>query len=266
MKSKLFILFVIAFAIISCTSESNSGTSGNFLPLTTGNSWRYAVSGNTTNGNSVTEDSLYIAGDTIINATTYKKFKARNVALGLFSSSLNQNAVREIGSTVVVTGGSTLGLQDIFPLNIDLVNFVLLNSDASSNSALSSVSGTINQTYEGIPITITYTLKSVSDGVSPSFNLPNGTVYNDIVKTKLIVNLSVSSTQTIPGTNIPVVIPILNAQDVLVSNQYYAKNIGMIYNKTNINLMLNSAFATQFNLPANTTQEQIEYLTVFNIN
>ncbi|MFT7352625.1 MAG: hypothetical protein ACI9XR_002412 [Flavobacterium sp.] len=264
MKAKLFILFVIATMIISCTSDSNNGTSENYLPLITGNFWKYSVSG--TNGSAATEDSLYIANDTTINATIYKKFKARNFATGLFSSSLNQNAVKEIGSTVVLTGLSSLGLQDIFPLNIDLVNFVLLNSDATSNTILSTVSGTIDQNFEGFPITITYTLKSINDGVLPSYNLPNGVVYNDIVKTKLIVNLSVSSTQTIPGTNFPIVIPILNAQDVLVSNQYYAKNIGMVYNKTNINFTLNPTFATQFNLPANTNQEQIEFLNDFEVN
>jgi hypothetical protein len=264
MKAKLFILSAILLTIISCTSDSNNGSSENYLPLTIGNSWKYSVSG--TNGDAATEDSLYIANDTTISTTIYKKFKARNFATGLFSSSLNQNAVKEIGSTVVLTGGSSLGLQDIFPLNIDLVNFVLLNSDASANTTLSTVTGTINQTFEGIPITITYTLKSVSDGVLPSYSLPNGVIYNDIIKTKLIVNLSVSSTQTIPGTNFPIVIPILNSQDVLVSNQYYSKNVGMVYNKTNINFTLNSAFAAQFNLPANTNQEQIEYLTGFNVN
>jgi hypothetical protein len=179
---------------------------------------------------------------------------------------LNKNSVTEIGSSVVVTGRSNLGLQDIFPLNIDLVNFVLLNSNATTNSVLSTVSGTVNQTYEGIPIAITYTLKSVSDGNLPSYVLPNGTIYNDIEKTKLTVNLSVSSTQTIPGTNFPVVIPIINAQDVLVSTQYYAKNVGMIYTKTNINVILNAAFASQFNLPATNSQEQIEFLTDFVIN
>ena len=66
---------------------------------------------------------------------------------------------------------------------------------------------------------------------------------------KLIANLKVSTVYTIPGVNTPITVPILNPQDVIVSTQYYAEGIGMIYAKTEINYQLNDFSQAGIELP-----------------
>ena len=63
---------------------------------------------------------------------------------------------------------------------------------------------------------------------------------------------------------------VLPAQDIIVTTQYYAKNIGVIYNDTTIQYALNPAAASSLNLPStvpvsgNLTQQ--ESVTTYQLN
>jgi len=109
-------------------------------------------------------------------------------------------------------------------------------------------------------------VKSVADGSQSSLT-SNGNTYSDITKTKVILNLKITTEQTITGFPNPIEIPIMAAQDVLVSTQYYSKNIGMVYNQTNISYTLNT-LPPQFQLPipSSGSQTQEEFLDVYQVN
>ena len=94
-----------------------------------------------------------------------------------------------------------------------------------------------------------------------------GTNYNDITKTKVVLNLKIYTVQTISG--FPFNIPIMDAQDVLISKQYYSKNIGLVYNKTEINYTLNdlpSNLNVTLPIPTTGSQTQEEFLDTYLIN
>jgi hypothetical protein len=63
---------------------------------------------------------------------------------------------------------------------------------------------------------------------------------------------------------------VLPSQDVIVSTQYYSKNIGVIYTKTDIQYAMNPAVVSALNLPSTIpssgTVNQEEFIDSYHIN
>ena len=102
---------------------------------------------------------LCIFGNIVLNTKTYKKFQTRDdVATGFYSSSLRNNGVRKSNSKLLLSGDLSLASGQNLPINFDLSldDFVIFNSNASNNQALNSsaVTGIIEETYNGFPLTI----------------------------------------------------------------------------------------------------------------
>lgn len=259
---KYRLLFAITFftVLISCSTDTNSDSETNFMPLSIGNYWKYNVA---TNGQTM-RDSLYISNDTTINTKTYKKFKTRNNPSGFFSNSLNKNGLRKEGSTLLLTGTLALDFGVGVPINFSVSEFVIFNETATNNQQLGSVSGSINQTIGTYPLVIDYTLKSIAIESLPSYT-SNGQVYTDVKRVKTILNAKITTTVTVSG--FPITATILSPQDVVVSNQYYAKNIGMVHTNTLINYQLNSIpGGITLPIPSTGSQSQDEFLDVYDVS
>lgn len=262
MKIKILTCVLFIAFLSSCSNDTNSsGDSGNYFPLTSGNYWNYDVEGQTTG-----RDSLYVGNDTLINNVTYKKMKTKISATGFFSNALRNNGVKTNGELVELTGGLTFDLGLSLPIDLNVANFVILKNNASVNEQLTSTSGTFTQNFGTYPLTFTYVLKSVADGSLPTFTSTDGTTYNTIQKTKIVLNLTVTTTTTIPGTSFPVTLNLLDSQDVVTATQYYSKDIGMVYNKTQINYQLNPQVASLLQIPATGNQTQEELLDTYLVN
>lgn len=265
MKAKIFLFLGLSVFILSCSSDDTSdeedGIPATALPINTGSYWTYDVYNHATTDvpESWTRDSLYVANDTIINSVTHKKMKTLNLPTGFYCSTLNNNGLRIDGSSIKITG--SVDFSAGLPTNIAFAvsDFIILKENATAGDELSSTSGSFTQDYSGYPLTFTYTLKSVSDGTQSTFST-NGETYSNVIKTKVILNLKIST--TISGFTLNV----MNAQDVLVSNQYYSKNIGMVYNQTNITYTLNSLPNITLPIPQSGSQSQEEFLDVYQIN
>lgn len=266
MKTKLILSSLLAMILFTSCSSSNddSGSAATppttFLPLTNGNYWVYDVD----NAGTINRDSLYVAHDTVINAVTYKKMKTLTTPTGFFSSTLRDNGAKIDGSKLEMTGTLSLNFGLTSPINISLTDFVFFKENAALNEVLATTSGTINQTVQSYPLTIDYTLKTVCDGSLTNYLTPGGTAYTDVKKTKVIMNLKITTSQVVSGITIP--ITIMNAQDVVTSTQYYAKNIGMVYANTVINYQLNSIPGVTLPIPSSGTQTQEETLSTYHIN
>jgi hypothetical protein len=263
MKNKFFIVAIVATLFMSCSSDDSSGNtaiSTDYLPLTDGNYWTYDVIGQGLSN----RDSLYIANDTTINTKTYKKLKTLSLPFGFYSNSLRNNGLRKENDAIYMTGNSGLNLGNTLPIEISLSDLIIFKESATANQQLGSVSGTISQDFQGYPLIIDYTLKTTALETLPSFTSPDNMVYTDIKKVKITLNLKVAT--TIVG--IPIPIAILNPQDVVVSTQYYAKNIGMVYNNTVISYELVdlSAFGVTLPIPQSDTQTQEELLDLYQVN
>ncbi|WP_395061591.1 hypothetical protein [Flavobacterium sp.] len=265
MKTKLLLASLFMVFLTSCSNDETATAEDNsvatsFLPLKNSNYWTYRIS----NQGTVTRDSLYVANDTIINTITYKKMKTRTVPNGFFSSTLRNNGVKIDGSKLVMTGDFNLNFGLTSPISLSLVDFIFFKENAVTNDLLSTSSGTVNQTVQNYPLTIDYTLKTVCDGSLATFTSPNGTIYTDVKKTKVILNLKIVSYQTIAGIQVP--ITLMNAQDVITSTQYYSKNIGMVYTNTVINYQLNSIPGVTLPIPSSGNQTQEEFLSNYHLN
>ena len=263
MKNKFFIVAIAATLFMSCSNDDSTGNtaiSTDYLPLTNGNYWTYDVIGQGLSN----RDSLYIANDTTINTKTYKKLKTLSLPFGFYSNSLRNNGLRKENDAIYMTGNAGLNLGNTLPIEIGLSDLIIFKESATVNQQLGSVSGSISQDFQGYPLIIDYTLKTTALETLPSFTSPDNMIYTDIKKVKITLNLKVAT--TIAG--IPIPIAILNPQDVVVSTQYYAKNIGMVYNNTVISYELVdlSAFGVALPIPQSDTQTQEEFLDLYQVN
>lgn len=263
MKNKLVAFLWLAIASISCSSDDNpSGTTAvNYYPLTTGNSWSYEVEGETTQ-----TDILTVGDDITINGKTYKKMLTETTPTGMYCTFLNNNGLRKNDNKVLLSGAITFDLGLTAPFEFQLDDFVILKENASSNETLATKTGTIDQDFDGIPVTIDYTLKTVGVESLPTFTTSRGEVYTDVKKVKFTISLKVVAVVTIPGSPIPFNVTLLNTQDVVTANQFYAKEIGMVYaeNVISYNLAINP---DDFDLPIpqSATQTQKEFLTIYDV-
>lgn len=269
MKLKFLIAVTAFLSIVSCSSDDTiqnpeENPSTDYFPLATGNYWVYNV-----DGEMISErDSLYVSHDTLINAKTYKKFKTLNLPFGFFSGSLNDNAVRIEGNSVLISGNSGFDLGGEIPVDLNLNDFVIFKENAAVNEELSSVSGIIEQDFNGFPLKLEYTMKSTAIESLPTFTTTDGFAHSDLKGVKIALNLKISATITIPEFPIPFTFVILNPQDVLVSKQYYENNIGMIYSTTTLSYELAdlSEAGIELPIPASDSQTQEEHLNNYFVN
>ncbi|MFN7014486.1 MAG: hypothetical protein ACK4ON_09485, partial [Bacteroidia bacterium] len=97
-----------------------------------------------------------------------------------------------------------------------------------------------------------------------TFTSPNGDSFPNVKSTKIKLNVSVVSEQTVGGFTIP--ITVLAPQDLIVSTIYTAEGIGVVYVNTDTTYSINSTVATQFGIDPSGTQNQKEYLDIYVVN
>lgn len=260
MKHSYFIAFLLMAFLTSCSSDNETTTpettpTADYFPTENGKFWVYDVTGDFPG-----RDSLYIANDTMINNSAYKKLKTKELAFGFFTSSLAENGVRKSGDKLLISGATSVSLLQGFPLDFEVKDFTLFKENAIDNEPLALISGTIDYEYDGIPLEFDYTMKSVFKESLASFNVPNYGNYQDVKVIQIILNLQVGGVYEAGTISLP--FTLLNAQDVVVSTQYYAKNVGMIYSHTTINYQLNdiSQFVGDITIPMSVNREIKEYL------
>jgi len=249
--------------LCSCSSSSEETTNGNgsstpsnsdYFPLSTNNYWTYTIDS--------MRDSLYIANDTLIAGTPHKKCKAKDFPIGFYSNSLNKNGVRKSGDQVLASGTFDLEAFTGLPIAINLTDFIIFKENVSAGQTLSNVTGTLQQTVQDLPLTIQYKVTSIAGATLPNYTAPNGDAYTNVKGVNTIINLQVSTVYF----GIPFVI--LPSQDVLVSTQYFAKNIGMVHTNTNLQYELSSGIPAGIPLPipSSGNQTQQEFLDDYHIN
>lgn len=267
MKKQLLGLFAFTAILFSCSSDDDTGaptTQNNHFPLTSNNSWEYNVVGQLPG-----TDNLYVGNDIVISGKTYKQMLTTSEPFGFYSSLLRNNGLRKDGSKTLFTGNLNVNLGFDLPIDLSVTDFTILNTNANSNEVLGSLTGAFTQDLEGTPITVNYTLKATALESLPTYTTPSpqGETYTDVKKVKMSLMLSIATTQTIPGTTISVQIPILANQEIVAATQHYAKNIGMVYNKTVVsyNLALDPS-QLGLPIPQSSTQTTEEFLSSYTVN
>jgi len=247
----LSLCFSIAL-VTSCSNEpidsgivnnGDTAISSDYFPTSLNSYWIYDVANTNNNLNelSITNDSLYINSQ---NANAFTL--GINDGLppnGILSGFLSSGNLTRTNETLILDGILELPaeISNVIDFEIALNNHVLYDISAPINSELSTNGDTITQEFNGFPITINYELLSKSLGTLESITA-NGLVYNDIIGSELVLNVSASTTIDFAG--IPINISILEPQDVLVSTYYFANAIGMVKSTSEINYQISDAAVT----------------------
>lgn len=261
-KTTYLLAAVFGGLLISCSSDDSNDQGSDFsIPLSTGKYWTYDVKVDGEDGS--TRDSLYIAGDIVISGNSYKEFKTKDdLATGFYSSSLRNNGVREADDKLLLTGELSLADGEELPIGLDLSlsDFIIFKKNATPDELLSTKSGSFQQDFNGFPLTITYSLKSKGGEALPSFTTSEDDTYSNVKTTKIVLNVSITTTYE----GIPIPITVLPAQDVLTSVQYLADGIGVVYTETVTTYTVPEAVATELGIPQTNTQTQKEFLDTHN--
>lgn len=276
---KLALILTVVSVLLSCEKNEetvlpikteDNPTPTISLPSKKNNFWTYNVVtlATSTAPETTKRDSIYVGNDTLINSITYKRFKTKTLPNGFYAGSVRNNGVRIDGSKLKITGALAINVGLPTLLNFDINDFIFLKEDAPSNEELSTITGSFNQTIPqqpNTPLKFEYVMKSIADGILPSFT-SNGVVYTNVNKTKIVLNLKITSSVSPGGGLPPVTLTLMSAQDVLVSTLHFSKNKGMVYNKSVVNYSINTSLASSLNIPATGTQTQEEFLKTFLIN
>jgi len=260
-----FVLILGVFVLNACSSDDdavvndvNDNTNENndnpdqeeveenFFPLVVANSWDYENNLSSPGQDDVeTTETLSITGTNDLNGNTVFELETDNPAgSSPVTLALSQGVVYKNNSSLLYTGQFGLGLTNFPEVNFDIENAAIYNTNASLDTELFSQSGNIQQEFQGIPLSIDYTLSTLMGDSFTSFE-SNGVIYDKVISSQLVVNLEVTANITNP---LPVNIPILQSQDAVVVTNYFADGIGLIESETDTNLMFEDIPLPNFNL------------------
>ena len=271
----LYFLATILFVVTSSCSSDDSDTAvkavpigttaTSYFPLKSNNFWTYKTENISVNPVVIGRDSMYVGNDSIINSITYKRMKTKSLPTGFFCGALRNNGLRADGKQIKLSGDVSVNIGANLPVAFSVTDFVIFKENATALEKLATVSGTIiNETaLPGYPLTVSYTLSAKEDGSLPTLT-SDGKEYTDIKKVKLILNVKVNAQVGQFSVNV------LSSedQDVLISEQYYAKNHGLIKSETNISYSLNPLLADLITIdfPLSSSQTINDYLLTKLIN
>jgi hypothetical protein len=240
------VLLFIGLTSCSSTDDDSNASESAFLPLNLSSAWVYDVNLDTQN---IGRDSLFVSGETVVNGVTYQNLSTQSTPVGFYTSALNNSIIRKDGDKLLLTGTTGLALAAIFPVDIELLDFVIFKENSTANAQLDAISGSIEQDLQDLPLKIDYNLKSVFKESLATFTVPGKQSYTNVKVIRLVVNLKVTTQILVPVINTLLTIAILDPQDVIVSTHYYAEGIGMIYSKTEVNFEINNFSQFDIELP-----------------
>jgi hypothetical protein len=151
-----------------------------------------------------------------------------------------------------------------FPdINIPLIDLIIYDKEAGNGTVLSEVTGEIEEIISEIPISIEYTISTIQGEI-----LEEGTgdfTDNKVLISSIKVNLSISANIEILGTIIQ--IPILQAQDVIKTTNYFASSVGLIFSESLIEYELEdlSSLGIDLPIPAEASSIAIQNIDTYQI-
>lgn len=278
-----YTLFAFALLFLACSSEDTDNTNntivGDYFPSNLNDTWTYAVENNSTTNPEYNYSETDIGViNTASNSTFTLQFNGGNNApiYGTSNSIFSNGTFTKTESTLTFDGDITLlanlGLPSTQSITLD--NFLVYDLNAQPEAELAITQNTINEDLEldglTIPLTIAYQVSNTNKSTLASLTI-NGTTYNNVIRTNIKVNLSILGTITVLG--IPSTQSILDAQDVLVIDHYYAKDIGLIKSTATQGYTLNPAFltllqtaGTTVDFPTNVSFNNTQDLTNYSVS
>ncbi len=210
---------------------------------------------------------MFVFGTQQENGVQYTNLDTQEEPPGGFMVGLlTQNLVRNDNGKLIVNGALGGAPIEGFPdISIPLNNAVLFDPNAQPGSQLNIITGSFEETIMDFPIIIEYTSITTQEKVLPSYTTDTQT-YTDVIQSKIVLNLEISTQVQLNGTTLTLFI--LDSQDVLVVENYYAANVGLVFSEETIDYALRDLSGIpglEIPLPEQNTSVSTATLTSFEI-
>ncbi len=263
----IFTLF-LAIGLVACNSDDEvnetSINTTNYFPTSANSTWTY----NNTDQNDETPDTIdemSVNGTEQNNGNTFTNLDTTAaMANGFMVGVLTDNLVRRDGGQLIINGTLGAPIEGFPAISVPLDNVVLYDANAENGATLSTLTGTITETLMDLPLTFSYT--STSSQVEALATYTNGNqTYTDVIRSRIVLNLAVSTAIEIGNTSLN--LPILSAQDVLIVDNYYAAETGLVFSQAVVDYELEDlgSLGVELPIPEQDTQISSATLATFSI-
>ncbi len=250
MFKKIALICIASIAVISCTESDDTGRSNDnfsYLPLATNNTWTYDVATGSVSG------------------SNYTLTANPAVPTGLMTGVLSSGELTAANGQLIGNGTIGFDFQGVGDFSIDIVDGILYDQNANNNEELYTTSGTFTETVDGYDLDINYVVSTKQLADESSITVPAGT-FTDLLHSQLIINVNITTDIAIGP--ISQTITLLDAQDVIVVDNYWAQDVGLVKSDNQLDYMLEDFSSLGVNLPVPqsasvlTTQD----LTIYTVN
>lgn len=270
MKLKVLILLLGSFLYTSCsdsTDDSNDEpiNDANYFPLVANNTWDYdniqEVDGQEAQQSM---DVMTVSGMTTINGLSYFNFDQEELQEGFATGLFSNGAVRKFNNELLYTGNLEFAFEGMDTLEIPIIDAVVYNKVAANGTALFSAENSITQTIMDIPIIIDFVVTTTDAGDFSTYTAGLET-YEDVIAANITVNIAVTAQVELLGDILS--IPILSAQDVITSTNYYAANVGLIFSDVSLQYQAEdlSQLGVELPFPESASGTSSQTLTSFQV-
>lgn len=240
MKSYTYLLLLLIIPLYSCDNASDEAediidiaTDGDeeetpvlysYYSLTTGDNWQYDV---TLDENEPTQDELEVTGPVTINGEVYTDLEASVESTGFMTNLFANGALAEANGILRYTGEVTVPLDAQNEVTLEIPVIKLYDEAVQiAGNPVDQVTQTITQEIDGVPVTIDAVISTTSGSTVENL-VVNDILFPRVIKATFTVNATI--TATILGVDIA----ILPAQDVIIANNTYAENVGLVNSDLN---------------------------------
>lgn len=235
---KTITLFFLGLIIFACGSDDDANApnepeplTGDYFPNTSNNLWIYNVVN--TNPDDVTFNFTEVESLTVsaTSGNNYNLATNNMPAFGTMNGFLINGTLTSTDETLIYNGELTTPdiISDLFDTTISLENILLYSLNAANNEVLTTKSGTITQDLDlngtVVPLTINYSFSTKKLATSNSLAV-DGETFTDVIKSNLSLNIDVTASIDLFGNQ--VTRTVLDPQDIMTIDYYFAKDIGLI--------------------------------------
>jgi hypothetical protein len=253
----LVLLLSLALTLFACSGNDDDGngkSNENYFPAATGSYWTYTVEG-ASNG----RDSLYSIASSATAGMGYNSFGARQPIAGLYTNLLSQSQMRNDGGIIYLKGTFSNYNNYSVDVPIELNDVPILDPSKAPGAILSSETQEITfpqeigqNTYD-IVVSAEIRTAMIDHGLSRTVN---GVTYNNISASTLVITATAVAMVELDG--ITVSLPVLEEQEILRMDMYFARDIGLIYAESTIKLELSPAAETELNITSYLEEQRQE--------
>jgi hypothetical protein len=273
----LLLTFVMSVFMSSCSTSDDNDTNnneplvGNYFPSANTNIWTYDVDNTSTTNPDLnfTDAPDFVTIETSSGNTFTLEINNGGISNGIMNGFLGNGNLTRGDSTLSYTGNIELPgeFQNFTSETIMLQNFELYNLNAANNAVFGELGGVIVEDLDLngtiVPLTVEYLITSQKISQMNSMSV-NGQSYSNVTRSRLTLNMNIFASIDLLGGSNPADYSIISDQDVLVIDNYFAENFGLIKSEAVYSYELEQQFIDLLELIPNTVDVP-ESMNVVNI-